>query len=63
MKADDLDAPAAGVVTIAVEKDKDKPDRRRVTVRADYPREADKRARQRKEVTWDLGPEKGGETP
>ena len=50
----------AGAVQITVETVKDQAARRRVRVQADFPRDAEQRARASKTLTVDLGPERPG---
>jgi type II secretory pathway pseudopilin PulG len=59
--ADDLASPWGGRVTIAVERVEAYPERRRVIVRADYPRDATLRARQTKQAMIELSSEPSGE--
>jgi hypothetical protein len=56
--ASELNGPAPGVVRIVVETPASQPRRRRVRVEADYPANSDSRARQSKEVIWDLDRDK-----
>lgn len=64
--ADDLGGKDAGRLTIAVETPKDEQALRRVIVQADYPTVPERRARQRRSLVIDLGPEPKstkGDTP
>jgi hypothetical protein len=58
--AAELGGPWGAVVTIAVEPDEDRPGRRLVTARADYPGGSTKRARQVRRAEVELGPEDSG---
>ena len=58
--AEDLDARDAGLIAIQVEPVPDHPTRRRVTIVADFPRDADQRARQRKVALVEVGAKKEG---
>jgi hypothetical protein len=63
-KAGDHEPEAvAAVVTISVEREKDKLDHRRIHVQADYPRELPRRARHSKQISIDLEPAKPGVKP
>ncbi len=55
--AEDLGGRDAGLVTIVVETPKNEPTHRLVTVEADYPVEPERRARQRRSLAIELGPE------
>jgi len=64
--ANDLGGKDVGRVTIAVETPKDEQALRRVIVQADYPTVPERRARQRRSLVIDLGPEPKstkGDTP
>jgi Tfp pilus assembly protein PilV len=63
LSADDLGGPAPGLVKIEVKTIESQPTRRRVRVQADYPRGADRRARQSKELTVGISPPNPGESP
>jgi hypothetical protein len=60
--AEAIGGPDPAVVTIAVETPDGQPGRRRVRVRADFPR-GDLRARVGKQVVIDLGPAAKGDSP
>jgi hypothetical protein len=58
LSAGDLGGNEPGVVTINVEPDRDPVEshRRRVTIQADYPVEASRRVRSRRQAVLDIGP-------
>jgi hypothetical protein len=61
--ADALGGPSPAVVSIKAGPHRDGPDRRLVTVQADYPSDTDRRVRSSKQSVVDLGPGRAGATP